>query len=314
MEVHHVLVHPSAMHPRRPFRPVLLVAAALLLGPGAQATGRSPAGTPPPTSTSPASSAVTHPTGAQDVVLQVTVGGGFTLPEVTVSTVPRYTLLGDGTVIVPAEPPETFSSWPALTPLRRFTLSESEIGRVLARAETAGLLGRRTVDYGDMLAVGIADAPTTTVTLHAGGRRITHSAYALEATGGPGLSAARSAARRALADFVESLPRPADDRTSAYHAGEVAVYVGPHRGTPDGSAPVVWPLSTPLSTLAPPVGSGIVFGCAVISGRELETLRPVLAGATLHSRWVSGNDADSGEYSLVARSVLPGTQGCPEEF
>ena len=48
--------------------------------------------------------AIGHPTGATDVVVRVSTGGGFVPVQVNLRALPSFTLYGDGTVVVPGVP------------------------------------------------------------------------------------------------------------------------------------------------------------------------------------------------------------------
>lgn len=252
------------------------------------------------------SGAIAHPTGADDVVLQVLTDGGFVPVEVSLGTVPEYTLLGDGTVIVPGVTTLQYPG-PALHPLNRFSLTEKQVQQVLRRAQKAGLLATGSIDYGQPL---ITDVGTTSVTLHAGGLSVTHSAYALSITDAEaGLTAAQVRARKALRGFLEALPQDGAD-AGPYVPTALAVHVGAYSGEPEGRRPVVWPLGSDLATVgsANPVGAG--YRCTLVTGRDLTTLLSSLEPATSRSPWVT-RAGDDTLYSVVARPVLPGTGGCP---
>src|SRR3954447_17344054 len=144
----------------------VLLAVAAMAAAGCGAGTGTTGGTTPGTSTGP----VARPSGRTDVVLRVRTGGGFTTIQNALSTVPEFTLDGDGTVIVPG-PVDAIFPGPALLPLRTFRLSDDEMGQLLAAARRAGLL-RMHGSLGDMGAVGVSDMPTTEVWLNAGGRHV----------------------------------------------------------------------------------------------------------------------------------------------
>lgn len=129
----------------------------------------SPTPTVPPT---PAPTlAVEHATGATDVVLRMSTGGGFVAPGFLLTEVPEFSLYGDGTVVfrnpadvAPAPVPDdgVFRS----AAFRTARLTEAQIQELLEFAVGPGGLGIARAQYDPCC---IADAPSTTFTLRAGG-------------------------------------------------------------------------------------------------------------------------------------------------
>jgi hypothetical protein len=258
-------------------------------------------------STSPAPGGITHPTGSHEVVIRVTNGGGFVALEYNLREVPQFTLYGDGTVIVPGAVDMKYPG-PAIYPLQTFKQSEPEIQALLTAATTAGLLDQPAPDYGDMGAVGISDAPTTTLVLNADGRTSTREAYALGMGTGARLTAAQAQARKALAGFIADLPQGAD--AGAYTPSGLAVYVAPYQGDPqmDGK-PVVWPLGDDLATSGKKVSDGLDHRCIAVEGEDTQTLLAALGKANELTQWLPRENADSA-YRLTVKPLLPGEVGC----
>jgi hypothetical protein len=254
------------------------------------------------------STAIRHPTGATSVVVRTTIGGGFVPVESNLRALPAFTLYGDGTVIVPGAVIQIFPG-PAIYPLVRSKLSERQVQALLTRAQRAGLLARGAIDYGDMGAIGIADAPTTTLRLNAAGRSVEREAYALGigATGGR-LSPTQARARRALARFIATLPQSLAGGHYAPRA--LAVYVGSFRGEAQpGSTPIAWPLQSDLATVGKRVSSGLDYRCITVRGKDARTLLATLRKANEQSRW-KARAGSTAVYRLVARPLLPDQRGC----
>jgi hypothetical protein len=278
---------------RIPLTSVLLVAALALT------TGSAAA--------EPQRAAIAHPTGADEVVLRVTSGGGFVPVEFNLRALPSFTLYGDGTIIVPGAITMIFPG-PAIYPLVRSKLSERQVQALLLRARQAGLLAAGRVDYGDMGAIGVADAPTTTLLVNAAGRHVKREAYALGIAGGGQLAAAQIAARKALARFVATLPHGLAGGQYTPHA--IAVYVGPFRGpVQPGATRVVWPLKSNLATAGKPVSSGLQYRCMVVGGANATTLLATLRKANEQSRWRTRGNAKR-VYQVIARPLLPDQRSC----
>src|SRR5207244_2989201 len=74
-----------------------------------------------------------------------------------------------------------------------------------------------------------------------------------------------------------------------------------------------WPLAQPRATFGQGGGGGPGGGgpgalaCGVVSGADLETLRPVLGRANQGTPWRSGGKL----YSILVRVLLPDESGCP---
>jgi hypothetical protein len=251
---------------------------------------------------------ITHPSGATDVVLRVSSGGGFVAPQTNLRALPAFTLYGDGTVIVPGAVIQIYPG-PAVYPLVRSKLNERQVQALLRRAKQVGLLARGAIDYGDMGAIGVADAPTTTLLVNAGGRHLKRQAYALGiATGGGRLSAEQISARRALARFIAKLPQGVSG--AQYTPRAIAVYVGPFRGEAQpGAAPIVWPLKSDLATAGKRVSSGVDYRCISVSGEAAGTLLATLRKANEQSQWTARSNTNR-TYQLIARPLLPDQRDC----
>jgi hypothetical protein len=272
--------------------PVTVLVAALVLAPSSLA----------------AQTAIGHPSGATQLVLRVTTGGGFVAVEANLRLLPSFSLYGDGTVIVPGAVRQTFPG-PAVAPLVRSRLSETEVQTVLREARQAGLFAPGPIDYGDMGSIGISDAPSTTLIVNADGRHIERDAYALGIDPGTGrLPAPAARARKALARFIAALPR--GHARAAFVPTALAVYIAPYMGKPQaGSARVVWPLARPLATAGRSVSMGLQYRCTTVAGKEAVTLLARFRRADEQSRWVARKGAKRA-FQLFARPSLPDERGC----
>lgn len=288
---------------------------ACVAGPGATLPSASP--TAKPSATPTPTPAIEHPTGKDALVLRITIDGGFVPPNVTLTTLPVLSIYGDGRIILQGAVPAIYPG-PALAPLWVRTITEAGLQKVLAAAAEAGLLGAdRHYDDGGL----IADAPTTTFIINAGGGTHTISAYALfeEEMPGPNLSKEDAAARKRLREFLEAATNLAvlageseltAEQPYAPHA--VRVFVSDRAPLVDESNPeqdeIAWPLDTPLATFGSAVGLGAPFemNCGVIEGAALDTLLPLLQKANTLTPWTS----EGKSYSLIVRPLLPDESGC----
>jgi hypothetical protein len=301
-------------------RAATLVAAGLLAtltGACSSAASPPPTASPlPPASGDPAPSTIAHPMGAGEVVIRYDETGGFAGPQRLPASYPSVSVYGDGTVITLGPIPAIFPG-PALPNLVATKLTEAGLQRLLAAAGTAGLLGP-DAQYD---ATGIADATTTGFTVVAGGSRHRVTAYALgfstpEQEGGAANIAARTRLR-AFAQVLGDLRRTfADDIVgpdAPFRYTSITILAAP--GAPKSTDPTVkrpplaWPLSTPLASFGRPgKGEGVMesFRCGVVTGADLETLRPLLAQATQITGWTSGGEI----YTLILAPSLPDESSC----
>jgi hypothetical protein len=144
-----------------------------------------PSGSPPTSD-----GAIAHPGGAADIVLRYDVGGGLVPISFFAAHLPSFTLYGDGTTVWVSAVrvnPRTDGAPSTGQPLRTGRLPEDQVQALLAFALGDGGLGaaRDSYDF-----PGIADGPTTTFRIDAGGRSRTISVYALgiEGQGGPDIA------------------------------------------------------------------------------------------------------------------------------
>jgi hypothetical protein len=103
-----------------------------------------PTATPPGATSSPGSSAgpgaIAHPTGADDLVLRMEIGGGLVAPGWILSQLPLVSVYGDGRVITQGPQIEIYPG-PALPNLLVSRVSEDGLQQILAAARDAGLVG-----------------------------------------------------------------------------------------------------------------------------------------------------------------------------
>ena len=187
----------SRSNDRRSFvvAPAAGLAAALLLGACTAGAGSSPTLAPsaapsvtpggppvmsPEASPSAPTGAISHPTGAVDVVLRLSEGGGMMIPTYTLAQVPYFTLYGDGTVIyrpisepLPEVPPGDPLRFPQL---HVATMTEDQVQALLRDALGPGGLGVAREKYDTMF---VSDAPTALFEIDADDREKTVSVYAL---------------------------------------------------------------------------------------------------------------------------------------
>jgi len=113
-----------------------------------------PTPSPTPTATPPP---IPHPTGAGDLLVQTETRGGLAGPLADLTTVPDFTLYGDGTLLYAA-----FDQERGKRLLRRGRLTEAAVQEVLRRAVEEGSFFNSQPRYKNPT---VLDAPTTRITV-----------------------------------------------------------------------------------------------------------------------------------------------------
>lgn len=192
-------------------------------------------------------SAIEHPTGADEAILEIREEGGLAGPQ-QVAGPASLVVTGDGR-LVQAGPVIEIYPGPLLPNLQQRTISEEGIQHLLALAAEHGLLADVTYPGLD----NVMDAADTVVTVNAGGRTYEHRAYAL---GFEGDGAERDESRARLQDFVAAateLGTSSDPSLGEEEPYEAEVYLiralpDPPVRTPDGLEPSIvdWPSDAPV--------------------------------------------------------------------
>lgn len=276
-----------------------LVALVGILAVSATACGRFGAG-------GAGSDGIAYPTGPDDLVLQVSTGGGFVMPTYALTAFPSFSLYGDGRLVTVGPQIEIYPG-PALPSLWQQTLAPEAVAALLAEARQVGLFDDLVLD--DMC--GVADIGTTTITVVADGVRHASRIYAL------GMDTAMCqddvAARERLTGFVNRLsdlswlPAGSVGDPEPYAFDAIAIVAETYgEGTPElPQQEVPWPLATSPGTYAE-VGEGLGLRCGTVSGADLDTIRPLLEQANQLTPWTSGGEA----YRLTLRPLLPDEPDC----
>lgn len=253
---------------------------------------------------------IDHPTGPADLVLRMDVGGGFVAPAYELRRIPTWSLFGDGRVVTEGPQIQIYPG-PALPSVQVQIISEDGIQAILEAATAAGLLGPdRTYDQGC-----VADAPTTTFIVYAGGTKHVISASALGMVPGscPGED---TEARAALARFSAKLsglagwlPTGSLGEQGQFEFSEMRVYVQRYTGSPEPGlhqTVIDWPLSDPLHSFGDTDGTYRDFRCGIVGGADLAKLLPDAQRANELTPWRS----DGADYSLIFRPLLPDEHDC----
>jgi hypothetical protein len=255
---------------------------------------------------------IDHPTGSNDLLVRVTIGGGFVPVEWSLTSVPSFSLYGDGTLISPGAQIELYPG-PALPAIASRVVRESGIQAILREAldATDGM----PPDLGDMGAMNVADAPTTVITVRADGVERTIEAYALtELPDRPdGMSDEAFEARQRLSALVAKmgaldpwLPQGSLGEEIMYRTEAARLFVSEYGRVDDlPQDPIAWPIDGSLARFGEPTEPGS-YRCGTLSGDDWKTLRDAAVRANQLTPWTDAGD----RFSILFRPLLPDESGC----
>lgn len=288
-------------------RPLLVIATMLLVVAACSGSaGASPAPTTAPSGApaSPEQEGLTHPTGADEIVLRMEEGGGFVPAEFNATNVPAFTLYGDGTVVFRDAnwmPAPVEGGGPTIyPPLRTAKLTEEQIQSLLEFAITEGGLAVARERYDNPM---IADAGTTTFTINAGGVEKTVEAYALglDAEPGPDSNVKASLVKLAerLRDFDQGGSLPSREYEPPAFRGALWE-VGPGGGN---AKPWPWADLEPADFVAPAAPDAFGFPSRDLTEAELAALGLGTPKGAVSGLTYTGPDGKI--YGFALRPLLP---------
>ncbi|RSM67914.1 hypothetical protein DMB66_14420 [Actinoplanes sp. ATCC 53533] len=276
----------------------------LLLSACAQQTA---AGAPSTAPSPDASSA--PPAGADDaLVLRVSSAGGFVPPSAIVGRLPQTSVYADGRVIFEGPVPAVYPG-PALPNVQWGTISPATLQQLIDKAVAAGV--KQGTDFGQP---GVADAPTTEVTVQTAAGKQTAAAVALREArpDDPQLTKAQQQARAKLSTFIDELSElTAKLTTSApegYQPEILAAIVQPYtepEGQPGRPLTMDWPgPALPGEKLSP----NLELTCVAVTGAQLDAVLGAAKNATANTPWVWASKS----WSVQLRPLLPEETGCTD--
>ena len=276
---------------------------------GAPATSSPPSGAP---SSEPSTTgAIEHKTGATDVVLRLETGGGFVPIDFVATQAPTFSLFGDGVIVfqpkVDQFPPPDESGVVKGVPWRTAKLDEGQIQELLEFALGPGGLGAARDSY---VEGGIADAPSTYFTIHAGGVDKTVTVNALSEEPRPGADALARAAFWKLASRLGDFDAGGRIASDVY-APERFRGVLIEREAQPGVTPMDWPWTTiPFAEFkeGPQDGSGpTTFPHRTLSADEVAVLNLGDVPGGVQGVAIKGSNGKL--YGLVLRPLLADETG-----
>jgi hypothetical protein len=255
---------------------------------------------------------IAHATGGGDLLVRVSVGGGFVPAEVNLTNLPTFSLYGDGTLVQPGAQIEIYPA-PALPAIASRTIEEPGIQAIL-RAALNGT-DELPSDLDEMGSMNVADAPTTVISVRAGGAERTVSAYALSemTERPPGMSDDVYRARQRLSALVAKLaaldpwlPEGSLGEETMYGGAAARLFVSDYRKVDDlPQDAVAWPIGGDLGGFGEPTGPD-GYRCGILDGGDWAAVRDAATRANQLTPWT-----DRGQrYSILFRPLLPDESGC----
>lgn len=257
--------------------------------------------------------------GAGDVTtaaLRIDQIGGLVTPAMLATRLPVVAVYPDGRVIDQGPQIAIYPS-PALPNIQLRRISTADVGRLVARAVSAGVTAAK--DYGQPAAVDATNIRFTVRT--ASGIRTTEIPALLEAGGSdltPPQQAARRAARAlydALTDLPATLGRSAVGDSAPYTPTAVAAFASPCGSTEPTATPIGPPCSEDVRAWPGPALPGTPLGGAALScvsadGAEAAAVLTAARGAVSTTRWTSGTR----QWHIDFRPLLPDESTCADLY
>lgn len=264
---------------------------------------------------------IRHPAG-DELVFGIAYAGGFVPLEFQFTSLPLFSLMGDGRVIVQGAQTDIYPGrlLPALN-VRRLT--EDGLQAVLQIVKDSGQFGSSVEWRGAQNFV--ADASDAIFTLRAHYRQVIVKVYALGTfdpdDAQPGLAAEEVAAHRALSPLVDRLTYPdgwlpanawADDAWQPYESTALRLLVRNADGDPPDDAGiannlVAWPGPTDPAAFGGKTNVAEL-RCGVVSGEEAQSWYDLLETANQLTRFTDGGHS----YEVSVRPLLPDeAETCP---
>ena len=271
----------------------------------------------------PSDGQIAHPTG-DELVLRVEYRGGM-LAGGFFTTLPSFTLLGDGRVILPGAQIDIFPG-PALPSVQVRQLTEAGVQTVLNAVAASGQFARSADWRGAQNFV--ADAPDTVFTLNADGRTVTVTIYGLgtlvPGEEPPNFSTAEKPVHHALGQLVERLgtldtwlPLTAwatQQTWQPYVPDALRLLVRNADADPPDESGIAnlelpWPTAVDPATFGEATEFGD-FRCGVVTGDDADAWFESLSDANQLTRFVAGDH----RYQVTVRPLLPDEPPeCPSE-
>lgn len=230
-------------------------------------------------------------------VLRISSEGGFLPVEVALNTGPRYTLLGDGSLIYQGAQTLEFPGR-LVPPYMVATLDDNQMTAILAMVEEIGLPDIDD-EVDDSAMDFVADASTEVITYWDDAGEHRYGVYAL------GIEESPSERNAAFLELMETLDRfGAEAPAETYVAERVRIIAGEGFVDPEFEDVRPWPLEEADLGAWETLPNG--WQCTVIDG----PVPDVFEDATQTTTW-EHPDGTSEPLLLLVRPLHPGEADCP---
>ncbi|MFC4071314.1 hypothetical protein [Actinoplanes subglobosus] len=241
------------------------------------------------------------------IALRVEYRGGFVPAETIPSRLPQFTVYADGRAITEG-PVTLIYPGPSLPNLQEIRLSEAQVRELTAGAVAAGV--KAGADFGTP---GVADAPSTRISVvTAGGEQAVEvMALGQASPDDTSLTAAQQAARKKVTEFIGSLHELFADAASPaakpYQAERVAVLASPYQDTGDGlaGAPVKWPAAELPGAF---LNEELRINCLTVDGTAKDEVLAAAAKGNERTPWESAGK----KWQIKFRPLLPDEKECAD--
>jgi hypothetical protein len=259
-----------------------------------------------------AGNGIDHGTDGRDVLVRVAFEGGFVAREWTYRSLPTFSLYGDGRLILPGAQIELYPG-PALPAISTRTVTEAGVQATLA--EVLDSIEGVPDEMLDMGSVGMADVPTTVITVHADGVDRTIKVYGLgELTERPEtMSEEEFRARGKLQELVTKLggleswlPEGSLGTESMYEGSGARLFVSEYQKVDVPQEPIRWPLGGNLDRFGDPASDSDIYRCGVVEGSDWAAVREAASQANELTPWTEAGS----RFSILFRPLLPDESGC----
>ncbi len=240
------------------------------------------------------------------LVLRVESVGGLIAPGFARSQLPSISVFADGRIIVPGVIPAIYPG-PLVMPLFVRSVGTAGAAAILKAAKDAGL----TKADATYPVLGVADMPSTVITVvHDGARtKTTFGALSPDAAqNAPPAEAALRSAALALIGHLSTGDTYWGPTTASVPYEPAGYRVWVTRGAPQASdpslqrQPVAWPLAAPLASFgAPDPSQNQPTRVGDVVGTDAALLGPIVTAATQITPFSSAGAV----YTLVVRPLLP---------
>jgi hypothetical protein len=235
--------------------------------------------------------------GDDEPVLQIVSEGGFLPVEIALNNGPRYTLLGDGSLIYQGVQTLEYPGR-LVPPYMVATLDDNQLNAILAMVEDVGLADIDD-EVDDSAQRFVADASTEVITYWDDSGEHRYGVYAL------GLEESPSERNAAFLDLIEIFDRfTAEAPAEPYVAERTRIVAGEGLVDPQFEDIRAWPLEDNDPGEWAALANG--WQCTVIEG----PVPDVFEGATQATTW-EHPDGTSEPLLVLVRPLHPGEPDCP---